>query len=75
MGASSEITNRNYLSPTGFKFSLQRSPGPAFFATEASLPDIELGVALQTSYLKDIPVPGDKIEYGDLISSFLLMRT
>jgi len=72
MGASSEITNRNYLSPTGFKFTLQRCPGASFFATEASIPDMELGVALQTTYLKDIPVPGDKIEYGDLTLKFLI---
>ena len=72
MGASSEITNRNYLSPTGFKFSLQRSPGTAFFATEAGIPDIELGIAQQPSYLKDIPVPGDTIQYGDLTLKFLV---
>ena len=60
------IDNRNFLAPTGFKFALKRSPGVAFFCNEANIPDLNLGIAVQPSYLKDIDRPGDKIQFGDL---------
>jgi hypothetical protein len=67
-----QIENRNFLSPTGFKFTLKRSPKVAFFSNEANIPDLNLGVAVQTSYLKDIDLPGDKIVFGDLNLRFLV---
>ena len=66
------IDNRNFLSPTGFKFALKRSPGVAFFCNQANIPALDLGVAEQPSYLKDIPLPGDKIQFGDLNLRFLV---
>ena len=68
----SQIENRNYLAPVGFKFNLQRSPGVAYFCTQANIPDISLGVAIQPNPLRDIPVPGDKMEFGDLNLRFLV---
>ena len=67
-----QIENRNFLSPSGFKFTLKRSPKVAFFSNEANIPDLNLGVAVQTSYLKDIDLPGDKIVFGDLNLRFLV---
>jgi len=66
------IENRNFLSPTGFKFALKRSPAAAFFCNQANIPSLDLGVAQQTSYLKDIDIPGDKIVFGDLTLRFLV---
>ena len=66
------IENRNFLSPVGFKFALKRSPAVAFFCNEANIPSMDLGVAVQPSYLKDIPTPGDKIQFGDLNLRFLV---
>jgi hypothetical protein len=66
------ITNRNFLSPVGFKFALKRSPKTAFFCNQANIPDITLGIAEQPTYFKDIPIPGDKIEFGDLNLRFLV---
>ncbi len=66
------IENRNFLSPTGFKFALKRSPAAAFFCNQANIPSLDLGVAQQTSYLKDIDIPGDKIVFGDLSLRFLV---
>ena len=54
-----QIQNRNFLAPVGFKFNLQRSPGVAYFYNQANIPDISLGVATQPNYLRDIPTPGD----------------
>ena len=70
--ASTPISNRNFLSPTGFKFTLKRSPKVAFFCNEANIPDLILGVANQPTYLKDIPTPGDKIIFGDLNVKFMV---
>ena len=70
--SSRQIENRNFLSPNGFRFALRRSPQVAFFCNQANIPDMTLGVATQATYLKDIPVPGDKIEFGDLNLRFLV---
>ena len=67
-----QLTNRNFLSPVGFKFSLKRAPGVAFFCNQANIPSMDLGIAEQPSYLRNIPVPGDKIEFGDLTLRFLV---
>ena len=66
------IHNRNFLSPVGFKFALKRSPKTAFFCNQANIPDITLGIAEQPTYFKDIPIPGDKIDFGDLNLRFLV---
>ena len=66
------LDNRNFLAPTGFKLSLKRSPGVAFFCNQANIPSLDLGIATQPSYLKDIDVPGDKIQFGDLTLRFLV---
>jgi len=62
----------NYLSPTGFKFTITRSPKVSFFCNQANIPDLNLGVAVQPTYLKDIDTPGDKIQFGDLTLRFLV---
>jgi hypothetical protein len=67
-----QIDNRNFLSPTGFKFTLTRTPKVAFFCNQANIPDLNLGVAVQPSYLKDLDTPGDKIIFGDLNLRFLV---
>lgn len=67
-----QIENRNFLSPTGFKFTLSREPRVAFFCNQANIPDLTLGVAVQPSYLKSLPTPGEIIEFGDLTLRFLV---
>jgi len=66
------IGNRNFLSPIGFKFSLKRTPGVAYFCNEANIPDMSLSIAEQPTYLRDLPLPGDKIDFGDLSLRFLV---
>ena len=68
----SQLENRNFLAPVGFKFNLQRSPGVAFFCNQANIPSIDLGIAEQPTWLKNIDVPGDKIQFGDLSLRFLV---
>lgn len=67
-----QIKNRNFLSPIGFKFNLSKAPKVDFFSTSANIPSIDLGVAVQPTYLKDIPVPGDKLVYNDFSLNFFV---
>ena len=67
-----QIQNRNFLSPIGFKFSIAKTPKVDFFCNSARIPEVTLGTAIQPSYLKDIDVPGDKLQYGDLSLRFLV---
>ena len=69
---ASQIENRNFLSPIGFKFILSKFPKVSFFCNSARIPEISLGTAIQPSYLKDIDVPGEKIQYGELNLRFLV---
>jgi hypothetical protein len=67
-----QIQNRNFLSPVGFQFTLTRDPKVSFFSNSARIPEINLGLAVQPSYLKDLDVPGEKLTYGDLTLKFLV---
>ena len=69
---ANQIQNRNFLSPVGFKFTLAKEPKVSFFSNSASIPEIVLGTAIQPSYLKDVDVPGDKLQYGDFSLRFLV---
>lgn len=69
---SNQIENRNFLSPTGFKFYINRAPKVSFFCNTATIPSLTLGIANQPNFLRDIPRPGDKIEFGDLNITFLV---
>ena len=67
-----QISNRNFLAPVGFKFTLAKYPKVSFFSNSARIPELTLGTAIQPSYLKDIDVPGEKLTYGDLGIRFLV---
>ena len=67
-----QIANRNYMSPVGFKLILTKTPKVDFLCQSANIPSISMGTAIQPSYLKDIPVPGDKVLYDDLNVRFLV---
>jgi len=69
---SKQLSNRNYLSPVGFKFLITKIPKVEFFSNSAEIPGINLGISAQPSYLKSIPVPGDNITYEDLSLEFFV---
>jgi hypothetical protein len=60
------------MSPLGFDFTIARFPKVSFFANTASLPQISLGGAEQSNYLKQLMHPGDRVEYGELPVQFLV---
>ena len=69
---SNQIVNRNFLAPTGFKFLVSRAPKISYFGNQVNVPALTLGIANQPSYLKDIPRPGEKIDFEDLTLTFLV---
>jgi hypothetical protein len=67
-----QLSNRNFLSPVGFEFSLAKYPKVSFFCNSAKIPEISLETQIQSSYLKQIDVPGDQLTYSDLTLRFLV---
>ena len=60
------------MSPLGFKLIITKTPKVDFLCQSANIPQISMGTAVQPTYLKDIPVPGDKVLYDDLTVRFLV---
>ena len=71
-GFRNQVKNKNFLNPTGFKFIINRAPKVVFFSNQANIPGLNLGTTEQATYLTDIPVPGDKLQFQDLNLRFLV---
>ena len=67
-----QIQNRNFLSGVAFKFNLAKFPKVDFFSNSAIIPVLNLELAQQASYLKNIAVPGERLTYGDFTLRFLV---
>ena len=67
-----QIANRNFLSGVGFKFNLTKFPKVDFFSNSARIPELSLELARQSSYLKNIDVPGERLTFGDFTLRFLV---
>ena len=67
-----QIANRNFLSGVAFKFSLTKFPKVDFFSNSARIPELNLELTQQASYLKNIDVPGERLSYGDFTLRFLV---
>ena len=67
-----QIQNRNFLSNVAFKFNLAKFPKVDFFSNSARIPELNLELTQQPSYLKTIDVPGERLTYGDLTLRFLV---
>jgi len=69
---SRQISNRNFLSPIGFRFTLARFPKVSFFSNSAKIPEISLQTLVQPTYLKSLDVPGKQLTFGDFTLRFLV---
>ena len=69
---SRQPTKLDYASPTQFKFSILKLPKVEYFCTSVNIPGISLGSASQGTPLKDIPLPGDKLNYEPLQMTFIV---
>ena len=68
----SQLRNRNFLSPIGFKFTLKTKEKVDFFSNSANVPSIALGTALQGTTFRILDVPGDEVIYEDFTMNFLV---
>lgn len=63
-------TNKNFLSPLGFKFSIYKTPGVNYFVQAAAIPTLSIGRVEQGTPLSRLKFPGDKLDYSDLNITF-----
>ena len=68
-------TNMNPLSPTGFKFYINKLPKLQFFSQSVNLPGIVLGEPSFGTPFARIPVPGEQLTFDDLRIQFLVDET
>ena len=69
---SRQPTKLDLASPAQFKFSIIKLPKVEYFCTSANIPEVSMPSATQSTPFRDIPVPGEKISFGDLNITFLI---
>ena len=69
---SRQPTKLDYASPNQFKFNITKLPKVEYFCTSVNVPGISLYTTQQQTPLKDIPLPGEKLTYGNLVMTFLV---
>lgn len=72
LSKTSETTTLDYLRPASFKFEISSLPRTAYTCQVASIPDMKIGNATQVAPALDIPVIGDKLEFGQLDIQFIV---
>ena len=68
-------SNKNYLQPTGFSISIERTnyPNLQFFAQSITHPGASVNaLELPVRRLQGVPLAGDKITFGELQVDFIL---
>ena len=70
---SEQPTNRNFLTPIGFKLSLELFPGVDFFCQSASIPDISMPFAEIPTPYRNIPIAASGgVQFGDFTVRFII---
>ena len=62
--------NKNLLSPTGFRFLLNRTPGVNYFTYSVPIPTLTLGEIDTENPNVRLPFPGDKLRFEPLSIRF-----
>ena len=65
-------TKFDYASPTQFKFQISKLPKVEYFCTAVNIPSVEVSSTAQRTPLADVPLPGEKVNFGQLEMSFLV---
>lgn len=71
MSFASQISNRNFLSPGGFRFTLAKYPKVAYFAQMANVPGISLGLVEQPTPYRSAYIDGG-LEYSKFNLQFIV---
>jgi len=67
-----QITNKNFLSPIGFIFLLEKAKKVSFLCQKAEIPSLSVGnIDIPTRGMARIPIEGN-IVYGDLSLEFVV---
>ena len=66
-------SNYNILSPLAFRLDIERIPMATFFCQSVSVPGVTFGEIEQLSPMINIPIPGDKLEFESLSTTFLIV--
>lgn len=69
---STSPTTYDFLRPNAFKFGIKDLPKTSFTCQSANLPQLALGSAMQPTPFTDIPLIGDKPNWGDFTIRFLI---
>lgn len=72
LSKTSAVTTLDYLRPASFKFEISSLPRTAYTCQVASIPDMKIGNAIQPTPALDIPLIGDKLEFGELNIQFIV---
>jgi len=67
-----QTANRSFLVPNSFNFTIERVPTVGFFGSIINVPGMTLGVVNQPTYLKEIPRPGEILDFADLELTFMV---
>jgi hypothetical protein len=65
-------TNINPLSPNGFRFAIDKLPELTYFCQEASIPGLTLGDPILATPFRQIPLPGDHLQYDTFQVKFMI---
>lgn len=65
-------TTLDYLRPSFFRLEFTNLPRTTYTCQVANIPELNIGAATQQAPIRDIPLIGDKLEYGDLNVEFIL---
>lgn len=63
-------SNKNFLSPFGFKFSIKKTPTTNWFVQTINLPSVGINKTVIPNPFVNIPVTGDHLDYGELTVTF-----
>lgn len=66
----SQPENKNFLSPVGFQFSIQKLPHVNYFCQSANIPDISLSQTELVNPFINLPSPGSQLTFGGLDVTF-----
>jgi len=69
---SNRPTTYDYLRPNAFRFVVKDLPHVSYTCQSANLPSLQIGFAIQPTPFVDIPVVGDKIDFGEFVIRFLI---
>ena len=70
---SQQLSNRNFLSPVGFKLELDLFPETDFLCQQAAIPDISAIINEVSTPRRRLPIPASGgTQFGDLVVTFLV---